>query len=135
MATLSNNDIARAIYLETKGKSGAKLAESLKNSVTFLSREGLLPRASLILESLENVVGQEEGKLTAHVKSAAKLTESTKKEIKSMLSKYYPAKHFTLEEYIQPELLGGVRVEVGNDVIDLSTKNKIKKLETYLKRT
>lgn len=132
MATASNNAIAEAIYEEAKGKTGKALADSLRRSAAFLGRKGLLGRTSLILEALEGVVVREEGKMTARVRSAGHIGDTTRESIKKLLHKHYPGAHFTLEERLDPALGGGVRIEVGNDVIDLSVRSKVRQLETYL---
>jgi F0F1-type ATP synthase delta subunit len=51
------------------------------------------------------------------------------------LSKRDPGKSIVLEEKIQERLLGGLRLEMDDEVIDLSLKNRINKLEAYLTKS
>ncbi len=134
MATLSNNDIARAIYFSGKGKEGKALQEVLQNTVRFLSRRRLLSKSNAILASLERIENQERGVLVAQVWSKAKLDANTKKELLQILKNRYEGKDFTLIENIDEGLLGGFRIRIGDELIDLSLKNKINKLQEHLTR-
>ncbi|MEJ0002154.1 MAG: F0F1 ATP synthase subunit delta [bacterium] len=131
---MTNTEVAQAIYLATKDKKGAELESALESATKFLSRKRLLSKTSEILNTLEEIVNKAEGRIAVNLKSAQKLKEETKKEIAQMLKKHYDAKEFAFVETIEPKVLGGVRIEVGNDVIDLSVKNKIGQLKNYLQR-
>ena len=131
MSLLSNNQIARAIYaLYTDAPSG-KHAVSEK-VVQFLARKRLISKAPEILKSLEAVVNEKEGKHVVKVESAHKLTHELKTHLAHALKKRYSNKEIILHEEQVPSLLGGLRLEVDDEVIDLSVKNKIQKLQEYL---
>ena len=68
----------------------------------------------------------------AKVWSVEKLDHKTKLHLEHALKKRYSAEHVVLSENIDPKLLGGIKVEVNNEVIDLSIKNKIEKLQEHL---
>ena len=59
MATISNNDIAQAIYLNFKDKIGDELALSLKDVVNFLHRKRLLNKSKDILLRLNKIINKE----------------------------------------------------------------------------
>jgi F-type H+-transporting ATPase subunit delta len=130
MATISNNDIARAIYIASKEEIPKE--QFFKKTVQFLTRRRLLGRTSGILLSLEKIVNQEEGRVVAKVSSKNKLSEKIKKELEHHLSKRYSGKKIALVENLDEKLLGGFKIEVGDEVIDLTLKNKIGKLQEYL---
>lgn len=134
MKTLTNNDIARSIYLSTKDKKGAELKDSLENVTKFLARRRLISKSKGILESLEKIINKEEGVVVARVSSVEKLSHKTKEELTHLLKKRYEAKSVTIEEILDERLLGGVRVEVWDEVLDVSIKNKIVQLQEYLER-
>ena len=134
MATISNNDIAEAIYLSSKDKTGNELATSLKDIVNFLHRKRLLNKSKDILLKLNKIINKEKGILMIKITSAEKLHGNDKEEIGHLLKKRYHAHEVLLEEVIDEKLLGGIRIEVGDEVIDLSLKNKVEKLQEYLNR-
>jgi F-type H+-transporting ATPase subunit delta len=132
MSAISNNDIARAVYLLAKGKSHVEQADISKKVVRFLFKRRLLSKAPQILSQLEKIINKEEGRVMAKVGSVEKLSHQTKTNIEQALKKRYSAKEIVIEESLDARLLGGIKVEVNNEVIDLSIKNRIGKLQEYL---
>jgi len=132
MANISNNDIAQAIYLFSKDKVGIELKDSTDKIIKFLSRRRLLSKSGDILERLDKIVNTENNKIIVKVLSAKKLQEKIKNELIIFLKERYKVKEIILEEGMDDKLLGGMRVEVNDEIIDLTAKNKIKKLQEYL---
>lgn len=132
MTAISNNEIARAIYSVTKDKPPAEHPETFKKIVQFLARRHLLGRSPDILSALEKIINQAEGRLSVKVRSAEKLGEKTKTHLVQTLKKRYSAKGIVLKEMIDKKLLGGLRLEIDDEVIDLSVRNRIVKLQEYL---
>lgn len=126
MNTASNNDIARAIYLASKDNT------PVGKIVEFLARKHFLGRISAILSQLGKVIRAENGTVLANVKSAKTLPVGERKELEHFLIKRYAAKEVILEDNIDSKLLGGFKIEVDDEVIDLTIKNKIGKLQEYL---
>ncbi len=134
MATLSNNDIARAIYLVSKEKTHAELHEVNGKVVKFLARRRLLSKSPDILERLNKIINHEAGRIVVKIQSARKLKEELKKELITFLKKRYKMKEVILKEELDEKLLGGIRIEINDEIIDLTVKNKIKKLQEHLTR-
>lgn len=132
MAILSNNDIARALYLVSKDKSHIEQSAIFKNFTKFLFKKRLLSKAQDIISNFEKIINKEEGRVVVKVLSALKLDYKMKLELEHFLKKRYLAREIALEEILDEKLLGGVRVEVNNEVIDLSIKNRIGKLKEHL---
>lgn len=132
MNTALNNNMAQAIYLATKDKTQAEQSLFFKKVVQFLSRKRLLQESKDILLRLEKIINKEEERVVAKVLSKNILSVETKKEIIKSLTKRYSAKEVILLENLDTKLLGGFKIEVNNEVIDLTIKNKISKLQEYL---
>jgi F-type H+-transporting ATPase subunit delta len=132
MATLSNNDIAESIYSILKGKSKEELHIIFKKIVEFLDKRRLLSRSKDILEKLEKIINLNEDKIIVKASSAKRLSEKIKGELISILRKRYKAKEIILLEKLDEKLLGGVRLEIDDEVIDLTVKKKIQKLQEHL---
>ena len=133
MATLSNKDIANAIYGFLKDKNGSR--DAFREVVKFLQKKRLLGRSKAILESLRRVVNEEEGELEAEVQSVRSLPDKNKKEISEFLKRKYGAKQLILKESLDEKLLGGFRIEVKDEVIDLTSRNKLRKLQAHLTKS
>ena len=126
MNTASNNNIARAIYLASKNNiSSGKIVE-------FLARKRLFGKVPAILAQLGKIVNTENGTVLVKVKSAKKLEAEEKRELEQFLTKHYFAKEVILEESVDQKLLGGSRIEINDEVIDLTLANKILKLQAHL---
>jgi len=132
MATISNNDIARSIYFGSKDKAGAELQAYYKNVVQFLFRKKLLSKSKEILLILRKIINKEEGIIDAKVLSVEKLYHETKEDLVHLLKKRYHAREVILKEKYDQVLLGGMRIEVNDEVIDLTIKNKLGQLQEYL---
>jgi F-type H+-transporting ATPase subunit delta len=132
MATISNNQIAQAIYLASLDAGSRDQKVFLKNIVNFLSKKKLLSRSSLILEKLEETVNKGEDRLMVKVGSAVKLDEKTKISILHSLKHKYKVKEVALKEVVDDRLIGGLRFEIGNEVIDLTVRNRMNKLQEHL---
>ena len=132
MATLSNTDIARAIYLLSKDKTPHEQKELSNKVIKFLFRRRLLSKTSEILSQLSKIINHEEGRIVARVSSAEAVDHKTQLHIRHALEKHYRVKEVVLEEAIDESLLGGIKVEVNNEVIDFSIKNRIGKLQEHL---
>ncbi|HEY4513031.1 MAG TPA: F0F1 ATP synthase subunit delta [Candidatus Paceibacterota bacterium] len=135
MAAISNNNIARAIYLAVKEKSTAEQSLLFPKIVRFLARKKLLSKAPDILARLSKIINDAEGKVAAKISSVEKIKEMDKREIKKNLSKRYGGMEVVLEERLDEKILGGYRIEVNDEVIDLSMKNRIGKLQEYLTKS
>ena len=133
MAKISNQDIAKSIYQTLKDKSGSAYSLALKNIVNFLARRRLFSQAPEIFNRLQRIVDQEQGAIRAKVSSAKPLGTRLKHDLIKILERRYKAKEIIFNEEVDEKLIGGFKFEVGDEVIDLSIKNKIKKLTEYLK--
>lgn len=134
MAVLSNNNIACAIYESLKGKSESEQAQLMPKVVDFLAKKRLISKSSDILARLNKIINIEEGKVEAKIFIAQTLSEANKKELIQSLERRHEGKKIILKEYKDEKLLGGMRIEIDDEVIDLSIKNKIKKLQEHLTR-
>jgi len=126
MASISIKNLARAIYESSLDKGGAELDSVLSKSVIFMRDK------SLMSKSLEDIIDKEEGIVKAKVSTSSKLNEKMEQEVKESIKKKYKAKEVILESIINPKLLGGIKIEIGDDIIDTTLANKIHQLQTYL---
>lgn len=132
MAKISPNKIAYAIYEATLGKSGSELSAMLKNSVKLMKNKKLLNKSDDILKALEKLIDKKEGRIRMKVISAKALDKNQKDRIESEIKVKYKAKEVKSEYIEDKEKLGGIRVEVGDEVTDDTWRNSLLKLEKEL---
>lgn len=134
MATISNNEIANAIFEIMKVKKEEEYSDFFKSVALFLKKRNLIFKSKEIFKYLEGLINEKEEKLLVKVRSAKRLNEVVKKDLAEFLKKHYQKKSVIFDEYLDEKLLGGVRLEVGDEVIDMTIKKKVQKLQEYLSR-
>lgn len=132
MANISNNDIAEAIYFATKDKQKEELPLVYKKILDFLKHRNLLSKSGDILNKLEKILNLREEKILVKVSSAKMLNTKTKETLIDLLKTRYKAKEVLLEERLDEGLVGGMKLEINDEIIDLTVKDKLKKLQEHL---
>lgn len=80
-----------------------------------------------ILASIQRLTRLEQARRTVMVESATALTEAERQKVVAGLAKDYGSQ-LTIEYKTNPELLGGLRIKVGDDVLDGSVQGRIDRL-------
>lgn len=132
MATVSINNIARAIYESSAGKDGKDLDIVIKKAVFLISSKHMMSKSNEILSQLEKISDKREETTRAIISSKMPLNKKITDEIEDFIKKRYRAKKVILEYKIDEKLLGGIKIEVGDEIIDTTLKNKIRKLQNHL---
>ena len=132
MASISVNNIASAIYESSQDKDGAELDIVMKKAVDLISKKHLMSKSNEILNQLEKIIDRKDEVVRAKISSKVKIDKKITDEIDDFIKKRYKVKHTVLEFTVDEKLLGGMRIEVRDEIIDMTTRNKIKKLQNYL---
>ena len=111
-------------------KDGKVNEEHLKIAVTKLAEEK--PRDYRgMLQALRRLLQAELAKKQVTVESAVDLNKATSSKVKkSLCSQYGDDLNFDFK--VSPELLGGMRIRVGNDLFDGSVKARLERLQESL---
>lgn len=94
--------------------------------ITRKNREPLLPA---IAKEFHNAYNENKGISKATVTSAVPLDATLRSEFETLVKKYSDKKGVELIEKVDPEMIGGFILNVGDRQIDASIKNKIKALK------
>lgn len=132
MTKISINNLAYAIYESSKDKSGEELENVLKNSVKLLSEKRSLGKSKKILNKLEEIIDKRDEIIRVKVHSNTEIKKGTIDEIEDFIKKRYGVKNTILNFEINEKLLGGIKIEVRDEIIDMTLKNKLHKLKNYL---
>ena len=111
---------------------GDKLNASGRNFVKVLIETGrveLLPQIEAMFTSLKNAA---EGVAKAEIVSAIALTDAQVAELKTVLEKRF-GKRIETTVAVDPSLIGGARIVVGDQVVDGSIAGKLAAMATQLK--
>ena len=106
---------------------GDKLNENAQNLIKVLVEYGRLSILQAITCAFEELKALDEGTLEAQIIAAAKLSVTeTKDLVKRLETKFGKKVEATVS--IDPEIIGGIKIIVGDTVIDASVKNQLQNL-------
>jgi F-type H+-transporting ATPase subunit delta len=91
-----------------------------------------LSRAPDIILQLEKILYKIENKILVKVTSAEKLSSSEKSELEQFLKKRYEVKEILFKEIVDSRVIGGMKIEIDEEVLDSTIKNRIQKLQEHL---
>ena len=123
--TIEKEDKKNAIYAIADKNSFSKI---LKQFLGFVAVKNRLFFLDKIIESFLNLVSNNKGELKAKFISSKQLSNEEQKKIQDELSKDFKALLNINYEY-DPNLIGGLIIQIGSVMIDTSIKTKLKKLE------
>jgi F-type H+-transporting ATPase subunit delta len=112
--------------------AGDRLDEDGRSFVRVLvraDRVGLLPEIAQVFETLKN---RFENVAQAEIESAIELTDAQKTELAAALERRF-GKRIEATVRINPQLIGGARVTVGDAVIDASVAAKLEAMHRQLR--
>jgi len=132
MAKISSKNIAEAVYKATEGKSPAEQELLLKRSVYVLRDKRMLGKSKDILEALQHIIDKKTNTVRLKVITAKNIKEEEREKLEDQIKVKYKGDKVISEFFVKEELLGGMRVEVGDEVQDTTYKNKLRKLEKFL---
>jgi F-type H+-transporting ATPase subunit delta len=118
-----------ALMLGVLGERADEPVKGLVRTLIENSRLTLLPE---IANQFETLKAQADGVVDAVAETAYPLTEEQKADLVATLSKKY-GKTVRLDVRENAELIGGVRLLVGDDVIDASVRGKLQAMAAGLK--
>ena len=101
---------------------------NLKKFLGFVANKNRLFFLDKIIESFLNLVSNNKGELKAKLVSSKQLSTEQQKKIHKELSQDFKSPLNISFEY-DPDLIGGLIIQVGSVMVDASIKTKLKRLE------
>jgi len=114
------------------GISGKKVNELGERFITLLIENQRLEVLPQISELFEQLKAQHESVLEAEIVSAFPLESNQKEKLVSILESKFKRK-VKVGVSVNNELIGGVRIKIGDQVIDSSVHGKLEAMATALK--
>jgi len=113
------------------GVVGDKLSGDARNFVQLLAQNGRLDVTALIRVHYENLKREHEGVLEAKIISALPVSDDQVKQLVSALETKYQRK-VTAKVETDAQLIGGVKIVVGDKVIDATVRGKLEAMAAAL---
>lgn len=121
------------IKLEEKKESlkdllGGKISDQACNFIFELIDKEELKALSLIIERLKKLIYNQSDVVEAEVISAVDLSDNTKNDLLKKIEEK-AGKKAKLNTKIDSSLLGGIKVKIGDEMIDLTVRGKLDSLK------
>ena len=113
--------------------AGERMQPELKNLVTVLIDNHREVLVGEIAEQFDELKREHEKVIRARITSAQPLDDAQRRDIVSALEKRY-GKKVEAELDVDPQLLGGARVQVGDQVINASVRDALAQMAAALSR-
>jgi len=123
-----------------KSASAKNLAEvllespdlSMKDFVAYLAKKKMLKDTDAIIEQYTKLYNKKHDIVEATVTLIERLSEHKRLELREALKKKYKAKEVHLFERVDARLIGGIKIQVGDEIYDSSLQSALRQLETQL---
>lgn len=129
---VKNPEVGQKQLAEWLGSAGKEFQQQeFKNFLDLLAENRRLDYAKIIAEEFLKLRKKDEGKISVNVTSAREISPEDQQKIEKALERRY-SKKVELTLQLNPQLIGGVVIRVGDQVFDGSLQNKLFKLQQQL---
>ena len=111
--------------------SGAPLGEPAKNLLRAVIDNGRLAALPEIASQFQSLVDAKSGTSQATIESAFALSDAQVADVKAAMERRF-LRNLDVHVEIKPELIGGVRVVVGDEVLDTSIRARLDQMKAAL---
>lgn len=105
------------------------LQSNVVHTISLLVERGRIEITPSIIDHFIQMVNDAKGNAEVTVYSVRALSSSEKTELEKSFSKRFNKQNIELENEIDPSLIGGLKIRVGNTIYDGSVKGKLHRIE------
>ena len=110
---------------------GERIDGVARNLIQLLVHNRRLPALAEIRELFEQLKLEDEGKLDAKISSAFPMEDAQRNQVVNLLSSRFKRK-INATVTVDPDLIGGIKVEVGDKVWDASVRGRLQTMAATL---
>ncbi|MEX2160206.1 MAG: F0F1 ATP synthase subunit delta [Dehalococcoidia bacterium] len=131
LAFVSSRTIPREAKEDLIRRTAGDLSPLVWNLVRLLNQRGRLELLLQIVERFQELLDEERGIEHVQVLTAVEMSPDERDALRKRLSDM-TGKQVEMQAFVEPEILGGLVVRVGDRLIDGSTKSKLLTLKRQL---
>ncbi|WP_099159402.1 F0F1 ATP synthase subunit delta [Virgibacillus ndiopensis] len=105
------------------------LSNDIINTLKILVERHRIESLPSIIDHLIQMVNDANGTADALVYSVRELSDAEKAELESTFAKRFNKTAIKLENVVDPSIIGGVKIRMGNTIYDGSISGKLKRIE------
>jgi F-type H+-transporting ATPase subunit delta len=102
------------------------------NFLGVLARNGRKRELGQIIRAFRRIAADHRGEISAEVTSAHPLTDGQIEALKAQLGKR-AGRDVTIDAQVDPDILGGIVIKLGSEMIDASIRTKLNRLASAMK--
>ena len=102
------------------------------NFLGVLARNGRKRELRKIIRAFKRIAADHRGEISAEVVSAHPLNDDQVEALKSQLGKR-AGRDVTIDAQVDPQILGGIVIKLGSEMIDASIRTKLNRLTSAMK--
>src|SRR5699024_8599346 len=106
--------------------------KDLVNTLKILVERHRISNVVAIIDHFIHLYNEKNGIAVATVQSVRELSNDEKVQLETSLKSQLNKKSVKIENIIDPSLIGGVRIRVGNTIYDGSISNKLSRIRTNI---
>ena len=131
---LSNPTVSRDAKVSAIDKvfEGDKTQAVTKNLMMTMAANARLADAGKVADAYSELMQAKRGELDAVITSAVALTKAQEKKVTEALKAQAGGKAVSITTAVDPSILGGLTVQIGDKYMDLSVKSQIDKVTASL---
>ncbi|XP_031634294.1 ATP synthase subunit O, mitochondrial [Contarinia nasturtii] len=113
--------------------SSAKLSSATTNLMVLLAENGRFTKIDGVINAFKQLMSAHRGEVVCEVTTARALSDGQRKELQSALRKFVKSNEtIQLKEKVDPNIIGGLVVSIGDKYVDMSVASKIKKYKNLI---
>jgi len=117
---------ALSLFESLKDKDKKEAEEIIKKFAQVLVDNNQASQVEKIISYFSNLWGKENGLVEAEIVSARKLDNKVVKLLNDYIVRLSDAKKVSIEERVDPNIIGGVVIKYGDKIMDNSLKTEIR---------
>jgi|SRR3989339_1330734 len=129
---INTKHYAISLYQALKDSNSKETPKILENFVNLLAQKHILSKAGQIITDFKKYFNQQEGLIEVKVTSAENLSSQDQKIITDQLHRA-TTKKAEITNQVESDLIGGLKLEFNDLIIDGSLKNSLNNLKANLK--
>ncbi len=129
---ITSKNLAVLLYEVTQGNSKTEIEVELEKFFLFLKREKKLNQLKKIFTRYSTLYNDKQKIVGMKLTSAFPIKETLKKKLSEQFKRELGVVQIEIHESIDPTVLGGVIIHIGDTRIDLSVQKKITRLRETL---
>ncbi|MEO0645477.1 MAG: ATP synthase F1 subunit delta [Cyanobacteria bacterium J06650_10] len=126
---IANADAKKGVLSKILGDDAN---QQMKNFLMLLVDRGRIYLVEPILQQFQAQVRELKQTVLAEVTSAVELSDEQKETVRQKVQKMTQANSVELETKIDPDLMGGVIIQIGSQVLDASIRGQLRRIGLQL---